>query len=462
MAFQDFSTSPRHCRSYGAANHESQHPPTMANHSHSAIRQSKAWTRCLLAGAAAAALIAPCGMQARTWTSSDGTKTFEGELKSYDPDSGSVGVTLPNGKAMSFNQSKLSEADIAFLKEQGKVTPESKPAASSSSSGTVKSKLPDVLPDHDGKEADMSKPVQVFIMMGQSNMVGMGEVGPESKNNSLEYYCKKENKYPHLIDDAGKWIVRNDVRCAMVTCDQQTGWLEPGYGAGDKIGPELGFGHVVGHAIDAPVLLIKACIGNRSLGWDLLPPGSERFEEGGKMHAGYKDPQPSWDKGAEPAAGGWYAGKQYDDDTANAKAALESLDSSYPGAKKYEVAGFVFWQGEKDGGNAVHAAHYEKNLVAFIKQLRKDFDAPNAKFVLATLGEAKKGSGGNGGMILEAHLAVDGAKGRHPEFKGNVATVYSNPLSNGGSGNGHYGNNAGTYMNVGDAMGRAMVELLAK
>lgn len=29
----------------------------------------------------------------------------------------------------------------------------------------------------DGKEADMSKPVQVFILLGQSNMVGMGEVG---------------------------------------------------------------------------------------------------------------------------------------------------------------------------------------------------------------------------------------------------------------------------------------------
>jgi len=28
------------------------------------------------------------------------------------------------------------------------------------------------IPKPDGKEADMSKPVQVFILMGQSNMVG--------------------------------------------------------------------------------------------------------------------------------------------------------------------------------------------------------------------------------------------------------------------------------------------------
>ena len=37
--------------------------------------------------------------------------------------------------------------------------------------------------------------------------------------------------------------------------------------------------HVIGYALDEPVLILKACIGNRSLGWDLLPPGSKQFEE---------------------------------------------------------------------------------------------------------------------------------------------------------------------------------------
>ena len=141
---------------------------------------------------------------------------------------------------------------------------------------------------------------------------------------------------------------------------------------------------------------------------------------------------------------------------------LDNLGKYYPGATKYEVAGFFFWQGEKDGGNAGHAAKYEENLVRFIKQLRKDFAAPDAKFVLATLGEATKGSTGNGGKILEAQLAVDGATGKYPEFKGNVATVYANPLSKGGSGNSHYNGNAETYMDVGEAMGKAMVELLKR
>jgi len=53
-------------------------------------------------------------------------------------------------------------------------------------------------------------------------------------------------------------------------------WL--GIKAG-TIGPEYGIGHAVGNTLDAPVMILKCCIGNRSLGWDLLPPGSERFEE---------------------------------------------------------------------------------------------------------------------------------------------------------------------------------------
>ena len=214
--------------------------------------------------------------------------------------------------------------------------------------------------------------------------------------------------------------------------------------------------------LDAPVMILKSCIGNRSLGWDLLPPGSEPYEFEGKTQPGYRG-TPSNPKGnGEKVTGEWYAGKQYDDDTEDAKKVLADLDTHYPEAKKYEVAGFFFWQGEKDCGSADHASRYEKNLVHFIKQLRKDFESPDAKFVLATLGESKKGSGGNGGKVLDAQLAVDGKDGKHPEFKGNVATVYSNPLSKGGSGNSHYGGNAETYMEVGQAMGKAMVELLAE
>ncbi len=336
------------------------------------------------------------------------------------------------------------------------------------------------IPKPDGKPADMTKPVQVFILMGQSNMVGLGKISPGGKGkpeDTLEFAVKTKMKYPYLVDDAGNWSERKDVR--FVRMMQGNGlmnneWMGIRTGT---IGPEFGIGHVVGNAVDAPVMILKSCIGNRALGWHLLPPGSERFEEGDNVYAGYRDAPASWPKGNEPTppvikAGertvtlkgdnpaGWYAGKQYDDDTADAKIVLAELDKHYPGAKSYEVAGFFYWQGEKDAGNPVWAARYEKNLVQFIKAVRKDFNAPNAKFVLGTMGESAKGSGGNGGKILEAHLAVDGTTGKYPEFKGNVATIYTNPMAQGGSGNGHYGGKAEVYMDVGEAMGKAMVELL--
>lgn len=341
-------------------------------------------------------------------------------------------------------------------------------------------------PAPDGKSADLSKPVQVFILMGQSNMVGLGKI--KGGEGSLENAVKEKKKYPYLADETGNWIERQDVRYVRVMSGRGGGMQqfnnEPMTVKTCKtIGPEFGLAHVVGNAIDAPVMILKSCIGNRSLGWDLLPPGSERYqaeitEKGGqkvtKVYAGYKDRPDSWpmdqgkgvatepppwvDKNGKPID--WYAGKQYDDDTSYAKTVLADLNKYYPGAKSYEVAGFFFWQGEKDCGNAGHAARYEQNLVRFIKQLRKDFNAPNAKFVLATLGEATKGSEGNGGLVLNAQLAVDGNAGKYPEFEGNVATVYSNPLSKGGSGNSHYNGNAETYMDVGEAMGKAMVELL--
>ncbi|MCP4454617.1 MAG: sialate O-acetylesterase, partial [Planctomycetes bacterium] len=156
----------------------------------------------------------------------------------------------------------------------------------------------------------------------------------------------------------------------------------------------------------------------------------------------------------------WYAGMQYDGDVANAKTVLAELDTHYPGAKGYEVAGFFWWQGDKDRYNAGHASRYEQNLVRLIKQLRKDFKAPKAKFVCATLGQTGKGATGNEGLILEAMFAVDGKSDKYPQFKGVVSTVYSNPLSQGGASNGHYGGNAETYMNVGEAMGQAMVDML--
>jgi len=324
------------------------------------------------------------------------------------------------------------------------------------------------LPRPDGKPADMSKPVQVYILLGQSNMLGFGKISPQDKPGTLLHAVKEKNMYPYLVDDDGNWTVRKDVRNVRVMGSGTGGmrlfnneWMTI---KGRSIGPEIGIGHHVGEVTSAPVLILKSCIGNRSLSWDLLPPGSPSFyfEDDGKVwhYAGYKESPLRWEKGTEPKPIKWYAGMQYDGDIARAKKVLSELSKYYPGAQKYEVAGFFFWQGDKDRYNAGHASRYEQNLVQLIKQLRKDFDAPRAKFVCGTLGQTAKGATGNEGKILEAQLAVDGNSGKYPEFKGNVASVYTHPLSQGGASNSHYGGNAETYMNIGQALGKAMADLI--
>jgi len=307
----------------------------------------------------------------------------------------------------------------------------------------------------------------VFILPGQSNMLGMGEVGPEPTKGTLEHLTKTEQRYPHLIDDTGKWTRRSDVRYVFVMQNRgkmqmvQNDWLSV---KGRTIGPELQFGYIMGHVLDEPVLVLKACIGNRSLGWDLLPPGSERFTFEGKTYAGYKDDTLSWVEGEPKKPVPWYAGKQYDDDTANAKTVLSELGKYYPGAEKYEVAGFVWWQGHKDQ-NAAHASRYELNLVRLIHKLREDFKAPKAPFVLATIGFDGWKLAGPGQTIANAQLAVGDAR-KHPEFAGNVKCVETrdfwrevevSPKNQGY----HYNRNAETYMEVGNALGWAMAELLA-
>merc|ERR1712054_680917 len=181
---------------------------------------------------------------------------------------------------------------------------------------------------------------------------------------------------------------------------------------------------------------------------------------GVSVFAGYGESPAKWDKGTTPTPATWYAGLQYEGDVNRSKLVLQDLATYYPNATSYEVAGFFWWQGDKDMRDSGYYTRYEYNLVNLIKQLRKEYNAPNAKFVTASLGQTVKGSTSGDGQILDAMLAVDGKSGKYPEFAGNVAAVYTHPYSKGASSSSHYGGNAQTYMNIGQAMGAAMVELM--
>jgi len=322
-----------------------------------------------------------------------------------------------------------------------------------------------------------AEPVQVYILMGQSNMLGEGTVTGPTTNGTLEFAVQKEKKYQYLLDSKGQeWGTWDNLRNVFIMGSgnssfeksklQHNEWMGVNISTKKTIGPELGIGSkLYARSKSTPTMLLKSCIGNRALGWDLLPPGQKSWDYTDPKnvtytYAGYHQSPNRWVKGTTPKPIGWMAGIQYDGDVNRSKIILENLQTYYPGADGYEVAGFFWWQGDRDHYDVSLSEKYEEHLVALIKALRKDFNSPNAKFVTASLGQTVKGSTGNDGLILDAMLNVDGDSGKYPEFKGNVKAVYSHPYSMGGSSGGHYGKNAETYMNVGQAMGEAMVDLL--
>lgn len=327
-------------------------------------------------------------------------------------------------------------------------------------------------------EGGKKVPFKITYLNNQTN--GLGWVARLDIPGTLKSVVNYDGKFKYLVDDKGNFIPRDDVYYKGVVTATGDKWLDIGCGASaNSIGPELGFGHVIGTHHDEPVLLLKASQGNRSLSWDFLPPGSKSFEhtdEDGKtwVYAGYKQNPDRWEKGTKPEPVNWYAGKQYDDCFDAAKEVLANFDKQFPHweGRGYEIAGFGWWQGHKDGGEqgtgtaGVAATKYEENLVQLIHTLRKEFKAPDAPFVVATTGfNGGQGwePGSSADTIFKAQMNV-GDPAKHPEFKGNVKSVdirdfYRAPEVSPRNQSFHYHGNAETYMLVGEAMGKAMVEM---
>ena len=321
----------------------------------------------------------------------------------------------------------------------------------------------------------MNKPVKVFIMMGENNMVGEGHVRGDVEG-TLEYTVFKKLRFKHLIDRYFEWTSRSDVRHVAVSGEfnvHRNEWLGMHNGQ-HHIGPELQFGYIMGELLDSPVLLLKSCSNAKSLGVDLLPPGSSQFEYEGYMYAGYGDPQFRWLKGTEPkpvTIENWYAGREYDLVVNNTKAVLSDIGAYYPGATDYEIAGFVLWQGESDVRMRPLVTRYEQNLVQLIQKLREDLDADDAKFTIATIGNDGMDMSGDTLSVLKAQLAVGDGE-TYPEFASNVRTVdirpswrrpFSQPFSDDNGQNQNYasyGHNAELVMEVSNALGWTMANLM--
>jgi len=119
------------------------------------------------------------------------------------------------------------------------------------------------------------RPLKVFLLAGQSNMVGMGSM------KHLDLLVQDPDADPEFRDtlwNGTSYRESDDVWIRYTTFKHdQHGKLRPGNGFGGKnsFGPELMFGWTVGDAlVDEPVLLIKTAWGGKDLAIDFRPPAS--------------------------------------------------------------------------------------------------------------------------------------------------------------------------------------------
>jgi alpha-galactosidase len=267
---------------------------------------------------------------------------------------------------------------------------------------------------------------------------------------TLSKLTKYDKKFPHLVDDKGNWTTRNDVYYYEARIKFQGGPLTVPIPGSGTIGPELQFGHVMGHYHDEQVLVIKTAMGNRALAWDFRPPSSGKLPD-------IREDLKKWE------------GLEYRLMVEGVRKTLDNIATIVPNYKGqgYEITGFGWFQGHKDGGNQAWTDEYESNLVNLIKDVRAEFKVPKLPVVIATVGFNGRDMKGRYLQILEAQTAVSGEKGNYPEFAGNVLTVdtrdFWRSVEESPSKQGyHYNRNAETYVLVGDALGRGMVKLLMK
>ncbi len=154
-------------------------------------------------------------------------------------------------------------------------------------------------------------------------------------------------------------------------------------------------------------------------------------------------------------------GQEYLELVSGVNDALTNLNRVVPDYKNqgYKLEGFVWFQGIKDIKSQSMANQYENNLANLIRDARKDLNAPNLPFLVGAFG-VREGPGMDPKlikMVHDAQMAVGDEK-KYPEFAGNVKSIDTIELSR-GAGSMHYNNNAEVFLEIGEAMANAMLQL---
>lgn len=283
-----------------------------------------------------------------------------------------------------------------------------------------------------------AKKLKVYILAGQSNMEGHAHV------RTFEHIGMDPKTVPLLDmmqDKDGKHTVCDRVWISYLTSGNKVleGKLTTGFGAqknGPKIGPEFTFGLTLEKKMDNPILIIKTAWGGKSLHTDFRSPSAGPFEWPEKTLENLKKKPEEYEKkkdAKKEATGKYY--KMMIDHINKVLEDPKKVCPAYDAKDGYEIAGFVWFQGWNDmvdGGvypNRYKKGGYDKyaeTLTHFIRDVRKELNAPDMPFVIGVMGTGGptkdykspryKGVHQNFRDAMAAPAEMD-------EFKGNVHAV---------------------------------------
>lgn len=285
--------------------------------------------------------------------------------------------------------------------------------------------------------AASGKTVKVFILAGQSNMVGMG---------SLEHLGRLTQDPGEfrtaLYNDHGEYKTSENV---IVKYGDQVGKLTVGkFAPKGNFGPELMFGFTVGEKTTEPILIIKTAWGGKTLAVDFRPPsaGIGHYEHVSPIEYGH-----------------YY--RAMIEEVLNT---LNNIQDHVPDATDYDLEGFVWFQGWNDLTHGPMVEEYGENLEHLIRDVRLDLNAPDLPFVIGEVGQHGTAPGGRGAKRAMALRKVQKDVTLLPEFQGTTKFVptASYTVSDGESFNQgyHYYGRADTFFHIGKAMGETMLELI--
>lgn len=286
-----------------------------------------------------------------------------------------------------------------------------------------------------------AKPLQVYILAGQSNMQGhakistMEHIGMDPATKSLLESMLGSDGKPKVCERV--WI--SSTGSGKDPKEEQHGKLTAGYGASvEKIGPEFTFGLAMEQSTDAPVLLIKTAWGGKSLNTDFRPPSAGPYEFNETQVAAFSKQGKDlalMKLEKEKQTGVYY--RWMIDHVRAVLGDIKRVVPDYDASQGHELAGFAWFQGWNDmvdSGTYPNRDRpggydsYSTVMAHFIRDIRADLKAPKMPVVIGVLGvggaTSEYGADQQRYKATHDHFrAAMAAPANLPEFKGNVAAV---------------------------------------